>query len=283
MPISKLQSEILLVIAGQRDPESFVAGGVPINRDGPRYSADIDVFHDRMERVGAAAQADAAALIANGFAVTWLRQLPTIVSAEVFRGGSSTKLEWVADSDFRFFPAVPDPQFGFVLSLPDLAINKFMAAVGRREPRDVIDLLTIHDGGLPIGAIAWAAVEVAPGFTPEGLLSELRRNARYVAADYRQLAVSKPIDAAVVVARLKSAIDAAERFVAAMPSDKAGRLFLQNGTPVQPDPQNLAAVTEHLPQRRGHWPSAPEITEAMLQRYAPRFPPVPGGEMKLDD
>ena len=38
MPISKLQSDILRLIASKRDPESFVAGGVPINRAGPRYS-----------------------------------------------------------------------------------------------------------------------------------------------------------------------------------------------------------------------------------------------------
>ena len=41
MPISKLQSDILRLIAAKRDPESFVAGGVPINRSGPRYSADL--------------------------------------------------------------------------------------------------------------------------------------------------------------------------------------------------------------------------------------------------
>ena len=51
MPISRLQSDILLVIAAKRDPESFIAGGVPINRSGPRYSSDVDIFHDREERV----------------------------------------------------------------------------------------------------------------------------------------------------------------------------------------------------------------------------------------
>ena len=167
MPITSIQSAILAVIARQRNPESFVAGGVPINRKGQRYSQDIDVFHDRMERVKEAADTDALALVAAGFAVVWLRQLPTIIGAEVGRDGETTKIEWVADSDFRFFPALPDTEFGYVLSIPDLAVNKLMAAVGRREPRDVVDLLTLHQGHLPLGAIAWAAVEVAPGFTPE--------------------------------------------------------------------------------------------------------------------
>jgi hypothetical protein len=59
VPISRLQSDILRLIAAKRDPESFVAGGVPINRSGPRYSSDLDIFHDREERVAEAALADA--------------------------------------------------------------------------------------------------------------------------------------------------------------------------------------------------------------------------------
>ena len=66
---------------------------------------------------------------------------------------------------------------------------------------------------------------------------------------------------------MRQAIAAANAFVARMPSDKAGRLFLKDGIPVEPDPDNLAAYTEHLPRRRGHWPSSPEISSAMLERY----------------
>lgn len=191
MPITSLQREILQVIARNRDPENFLAGGIPINRSGPRYSSDIDTFNDRAERVGVAAKADAERLTELGFAVTWLRELPTIVSAEVSKDGAKTKLEWVSDTDFRYFPAVADAEFGYMLALADLAANKVMAAVGRREPRDIIDLLTIHDRHLPLGAITWAAVEVAPGFTPEGLLSELRRNGRYLQADFRSLTMTR--------------------------------------------------------------------------------------------
>ena len=185
MPINNVQAQILKAIAQHRDPESFVAGGVPINRGGPRFSKDIDIFHDRMERVVEAADLDAATLEKAGFKVVWLRRLPTIIGAEVSKAGETTKLEWVADSDFRFFPAVADMQFGFVLSIADLAINKLMAAVGRREPRDVIDLLTLHDAYLPLGAIAWAAVEVAPGFTPEERINDFTIGADQLAESLR--------------------------------------------------------------------------------------------------
>jgi hypothetical protein len=47
MPLSRIQTEVLRLLASHRDPESYVAGATPLNRDAPRYSSHIDVFHDR--------------------------------------------------------------------------------------------------------------------------------------------------------------------------------------------------------------------------------------------
>lgn len=66
VPLSKIQSDVLRLLAANRDPESYVAGATPLNRDAARYSGDIDVFHDREERVAQAALGDAAALSAGG-------------------------------------------------------------------------------------------------------------------------------------------------------------------------------------------------------------------------
>ncbi len=44
-------------------------------------------------------------------------------------------------------------------------MNKAMAAAGRREVRDLVDLVTVHGTILPLGAVIWAAVEKSPGFT----------------------------------------------------------------------------------------------------------------------
>ena len=254
MPITKVQSEILLLLASHRDPQSFVAGSIPINKDGPRYSQDIDIFHASVDQVAPSARRDIETLANAGYAVQQIRQLPAIVSYEVRWGTAGTKVEWVADSDFRYFPAMADPMLGYTLHPADLAINKLMAAVGRREPRDVVDLLTLHEGVLPLGAIAWAAVEVAMGFTPEGLIAELRRNARYREEDYRALDMAEPIVAADLANQLRSACDNADQFVARMPTAKAGRLFLRDGIPVQPDPERLADYIEHRPQKGGHTP-----------------------------
>jgi hypothetical protein len=108
VPLSNLQRAVLRALAAQRNPDSYIAGSTPLHRDGPRYSGDIDIFHDREELVETTAAEDAAILTSAGFAVEWLRQQPGIHAASVQRQGESTKLEWVRDSDFRFFPAVPD-------------------------------------------------------------------------------------------------------------------------------------------------------------------------------
>jgi hypothetical protein len=200
--------------------------------------------------------------------VTWQRREATFYQALISRGDETTKLEWVVDSDFRFFPTLRDDMFGYVLHPVDLAANKAMAAAGRREPRDIVDRVMIHDKILPLGAVIWAAVEKAPGFTPEGLINEIQRNARYTAADFQRIASTPPVDAGAVMRALHDALRDAQAFVDRMPTDKVGLLFLlKDGRVVQPDPGRLADYTEHAGARHGHWPSSSEITSAMLERY----------------
>ncbi len=182
--------------------------------------------------------------------------------------GESTRLEWVVDSDFRFFPTMRDDVFGYVLHPVDLATNKVGAAYGRREPRDAVDLLTIHDHILPFGAVVWASAGKAIGFTPEGIINEIRRVARYTEADFRRLASDPPIDPIATMTRLREVLSDAEAFVAQMPTEKIGLLFLQGTQVVQPDPGRLQDYQTHAGQRRGQWPSNAEITAAMFERAA---------------
>ena len=264
MPLSELQTAILLLLASHRNPESYVAGATALNQDGPRFSDDIDIFHDREEAVAAAASMDTALLAESGFGIEWLRREPGIHAAIVQRGGETTKLEWVRDSDFRFFPTVKDSLFGYRLHVADLATNKALAAAGRREPRDVLDLLYIHERYLPLGAVIWAAVAKDPGYSPESLIAEIRRNARYRADDYADLNLLEPVDAGAVSRRLRAALEDAEAFARSMPAGKEGLLFLKDSEPEQPDPETLTAYREHSGLRGGYWPSSSEIGSAML-------------------
>jgi len=259
VPINKFQSEVLRTLAAQRSPDSYIAGGVAINRDGPRFSADIDIFHDSEARLESAATADAAALTAAGYSVTWDR----------IREGKreAMPLEWVTDAAFRFFPTQPDELFGYVLHPVDLATNKASAAADRRVPRDIVDLVTIHENILPLGAVLCAAVGKFPGVTPEEMLAEITRHSRFTVEEFQALAIKQPVDVPDLHRRIRSMIEDAENFIAKLPSSAVGVIFMDNEKPVQPDVNALDKYQRNPGAPRGFWPSSPEISRARLERY----------------
>lgn len=270
LPLTKGQIRALRAIAAARDPESYIAGSTPLNRTEPRYSADIDIFHDREARVALAAAADADSLAKSGFRIEWLRRSGGMqaISAEI--DGERVRLEWVADSDFRFFPAVADPLFGYTLHPADLAANKALAAADRREVRDLVDLVAIDERILSLGAVIWAAAEKAPGYTPEGLIAEIRRNSQHSREEWNALSAAAPIDPDATMVKLRAALARADAFVRRMPTEKSGLLFFSQTAIVEPDPDRLAEYATHAGARRGHWPSSPEIAAAMLKRLNER-------------
>ncbi len=100
------------------------------------------------------------------------------------------------------------------------------------------------------------------------IVAQIRRTGRYQQADYERLQNETPIDVAVTGRRLRVALDEADALVRSMPAGMEGMLFLDDGGhPVQPDPMKLGSYTIHGGQQRGHWPSSPEISRAMLERY----------------
>jgi len=268
VPLSKLQSTLLKLLANQRNPESYVAGGIALNRDGPRQSRDIDIFHDRGANLVATAEADVSTLRGAGFDVTWLDEKGAgRRSAIVRKGGDSTILEWISDADYRFFPTQADETFGFVLHPVDLATNKASAAADRRVPRDIVDLLTIHETILPLGAVVNAAVGRFPGTTPEQMLAEIVRNSRFTAEEFQSLATDMPLDPSGLHRRIRAMIEDAEAFLKELSSDDVGIVFMKDGRVMQPDPSQRSHYVRHRPAPRGSWPSSSEIGTAMLERY----------------
>ena len=64
MPLTPFQAEVFRVLASNRNPDSYVAGGIVINRDdeSARFSEDIDLFHDTSLALKISAEADAQSL-----------------------------------------------------------------------------------------------------------------------------------------------------------------------------------------------------------------------------
>lgn len=254
------------MLAAQRSPDSYIAGGVAINREGPRFSRDIDIFHDSEARLASAAEADIAALTTAGYNVSPGRVREGKREATVVRQGEAMQLEWVTDSAFRFFPTQADELFGYVLHPVDLATNKASAAADRREPRDIVDLVTIHENILQLGAVLCAAVGKFPGVTPEEMLAEITRHSRFTVEEFQALATEQPVDPPGLHHRIRSMLQDAESFIATLPSDAVGVIFMDGDKPVQPDVNALGKYRRNPGAPRGVWPSSPEISRAMLER-----------------
>jgi hypothetical protein len=268
VPISKFQSDVLRLLAAQRSPDSYIAGGIAINRQGPRFSGDIDIFHDSAARQESAVKADEAVLAGAGYKITWPPHMRTEKhEATIEKDGQQMLLEWVTDSAFRFFPTQPDELFGYVLHPVDLATNKASAAADRRVPRDVVDLVTIHETILPLGAVVAAACGKFIGTTPEDMLAEITRHSRFTAEEFQVLATEHPIDVRGLHRRIRSMIEDAGNFIAKLPSDAVGVIFMDGEKPVQPDLNVLATYQRNPGAPSGLWPSSPDITHAMLERY----------------
>lgn len=63
-------------------------------------------------------------------------------------------------------------------------------------------------------------------------------------------------------------IESAEAFIRRIPSEAVGFVFLDGDKPVQPDLDHLEKYRRNPGARRGLWPSSPEISNAMLERYS---------------
>lgn len=269
MPLTDFQRQVLGTIALNRDPESYIAGGTVLQREGIRNSDDIDIFHDREERLATAIVVDEQSLKNAGYKVEWRLRSQTFYRAIVEREGAMTRLEWAVDSDFRFLPTQADPQFGFALHPIDLATNKLLAAASRFEVRDAIDVLWIDRHVQPLGAVAWAAVEKDPGWTPEAIVAELRARARYRDEQLEIEALVESMSASELNRGLRAAAGRADRLLAGLPTRLGfGALLLADGSLAQPDPdlpETLNGLVVHHGSRKGAWPSSPEIGSVMLR------------------
>lgn len=235
MALTALQRQIARLLANDRRHrgDSYVAGGVALNEllMGRRVSHDIDLFHDTAEALVRSWDFDRALLEAHGFSVEALRERPTFVQARVSHSGASVLLEWAQDSAYRFFPLIEHDVLGLTLHPLDLATNKVLALVGRREPRDYVDTLRCHEVLQPLGYLAWAASGKDPGFSPASLIAEARRTSRYTQTEIDLLAFDGETPRAdVLSSEWHAAIRDAERIIDLLPPEHAGECVLQSSS-----------------------------------------------------
>jgi hypothetical protein len=258
MPVTEFQKEVLRLLARNRDPNSFVAGGTVINRDvdSPRFSRDIDIFHDAEEAVRISFERDSGLLEVSGFDISTTINQPSFVRAIITRGADELKLDWAVDSAFRFFSAQQDEEFGYALHPLDLATNKVLAIAGRFEARDFIDVMYFERQGISLGLLAWAAAGKDPGLTPDLILDNCKRFSRMDPEQFRQVLGRSNLNYVQLRSDWFNMIERAQAVVESLPPAEVGCLYLdQNGKLV--DPISHPEATLHFGSVGGAIPRPP--------------------------
>lgn len=241
MALTQLQSDILRHLAKNRSDSSYLAGGVILNRNWPRRSDDIDIFHDSDEQVVDAAKADLAVLDAAGYQTHTDFIVYGCVDATVSNGTSSTIIQWFADTKRRFFPLVKDEEWGARLHQADLAVNKVLAASGRSKARDIADLVAIGRNYCPLGPLVLAASGKPPNFSPRRTIDEIRRHALSIPADEFAAVKGLPADwsAGLIRDETLRLLELADKYIMSVPPNLVGLLAInKNELPIEvPDNQ----------------------------------------------
>lgn len=246
MPLNPLQQAIATLLAENRSPDSYLAGGSALHfeANSKRYSNDLDYFHDSEIRVLEAFSSDQTLLEQHDYQLEIELQQPGYVRATVAKDSQSTKVEWAHDSSWRFMPAERSKELGYILHPIDLATNKLLALAGRDEARDYYDILEIIEHTLPLGALCWAAVGKDPGFTPLSLLELLKRRGKYHAEDFKRLNLVEKVDLPSLKTRWLAALTEAEAFISRRPPEELGCLYYRIKEKSFVSPSGTAPVEE---------------------------------------
>lgn len=262
MPLTAEQKQILSLLLRNRTPQSYLAGGSIINRkeNSPRFSRDLDIFHETQAEVADAANKDKQILEASGCQVQWVLQQPGFFRAVIVSAtGNRHKIEWAVESSFRFFPLVKDAELGYALHDSDLATNKVLALAGRQTARDFIDCLYLHQTYLSLGALAWAASGKDPGLTPELIINEAKRESRYNQAALEEAMaetdLALPIDVQQTKQSWLKACAEAEQLFEVLPVGQVGCLYVDGQMhPRTPTRESLHKLSPHFGTLRGTLP-----------------------------
>ena len=136
-----------------------------------------------------------------------------------------------------------------------MATNKVLALVGRVEVRDWVDVMTCHEKIQPLGYLAWAACGKDPGFSPQMILEQAGRSARYSAAEVATLSFSgEPTPAGELSRRWHTILAQARQIVEHLPVEHVGEAVLTAGGELYTDLPVAEKMQFHPGRLRGAWP-----------------------------
>ena len=142
--LTPLQAEVRRIIGRLGDEHGFaLAGGAALIAYGvvDRATHDLDFFGPGGVVVDSFVEQVERHLASLSFRTERLTEYPQLVRLRVEIEGEELMID--IGVDYRSFPPVATPE-GLVLDQQDLAGDKLLAFVDRREPRDLIDLTALE-------------------------------------------------------------------------------------------------------------------------------------------
>jgi len=164
--LTRSQRRIIASVMAAIEQDGFViAGGSALVVAGvsDRPTEDLDAFSASCNDVAAVAERLVGDLKRARYLVELHRSSESFAQLTVITGRwRRTELRVELGKDTQLLEAVPSA-LGPMLSLRELAANKVLAAFGRHEPRDLVDLEAIGEV-VPLGQAFADAVRKDPGF-----------------------------------------------------------------------------------------------------------------------
>jgi hypothetical protein len=226
--LTDYQNDILKILALSRNDSSYFAGSSVLNYDKHRGSEDFDIFHDDDLSCIKAYMQDIGILESQGYAIvtTAVHDKSSFREAIVSKDLCSTKIQWIRDSAYRFFPLVQNETFGFCLNPVDLAINKILAFAGRFEIRDYYDICLMADANEPVCAYIWAACDKDPYYTPFKLLELMSWHSQFREDDFFSIISQSKFPLIKCKELLLGIIEQSRKLFEAAPCSEYGTLYL---------------------------------------------------------
>ncbi len=277
MPLDEFQFSVLRTLMPLRSPASVFAGAPVLQRHAFHLSDDEDIFHGSGEDVAGIALRDVEALRTAGCTVSVHRRYEGLFEAVVVQDtAGSTKIQWIESGSWAFFGPVPDPDFGWRLHMADLATNKALAAGGRRQVRDYVDLVLIHRNIMPLWLAIWAAPGKDESWSPASLAEKIAMTNNFRQPDVDEAIISTiDVSAADVGATVRAGLEEARAVFQRLPDRHAGKLFLDDAGGLIVDVDRIVAGGADIraveATRGGSWPSGPEIDHVLVERVIEAF------------
>lgn len=129
--------------------------------------------------------------------------------------------------------------------MADLAVNKALAAGGRKQVRDYVDLFLIHRHVMPLWSVIWAAPGKDESWSPLSLAEKIAMKNSFRQADIDEdILATIDISAAEVGSTVRAAIEEAMEVFQRLPDDTAGCLFVDSGVGIVTDASAIFAEAQ---------------------------------------